>query len=147
MPKKRACKSKTKAGKACSRPPVTGTEFCIAHSPKELRDKKGFGGAQPGSGQPRKPRLVETLREKVEAEIEDWIRPFYEGQTATRHVVVGNGPSAHVEEVVDIPTRMAASREIFDRIEGKPRQTTELTGADGGALKVSLADLMERAEE
>lgn len=142
----RACKATTKAGKPCKAPPLDSGDFCIAHDRNSKKDL-GFGGSQPGSGRPPKPRIVDVLRERVENEIDEWLEPFYEGRTATRHVVVGNGPTAHVEEVPDIPTRMAASREVLDRTHGKSKQVNEITGADGGPVKLTLADLIGDDDE
>jgi hypothetical protein len=71
------------------------------------------------------------------------MEPLYEARKATRHVVVGNGPTAHVEEVPDIPTRLAAAKEVMDRTHGKSKQVNEITGADGGPLTVTFAELAD----
>ncbi len=44
------------------------------------------------------------------------------------------------EKLVDeaLNGNMAAIKEVADRIEGKPAQQVELTGADGGPLQISL---------
>lgn len=146
MPEKRRCKGTTRAGKACSAYPLTDSDFCLAHSDEERRASVGFTGeAGKLGGRPRKPRVVDVLREKVEDEIEEWLEPLYEARKATKHVVVGNGPTAHVEEVPDIPTRLAATREVIDRTHGKARQSVELSGADGGPVKLTFAELAEAA--
>jgi hypothetical protein len=45
---------------------------------------------------------------------------------AERALVVGNGPTAHLELVPDHPTRIAAARELLDRAYGRTRQASEV---------------------
>lgn len=40
---------------------------------------------------------------------------------------------------------MAAAREIFDRIDGKPKQQTEITGADGESIMRAVEVRLVRA--
>jgi hypothetical protein len=124
-PKKR-CSRTTKAGKRCRAWALHGIETCLAHADEKTRDNASFGGSY--GGRPRKPRFTEILSEQVRAEISDFLAPYREGLTATRHLVVGNGPTAHLEEVPDIPTRMAAMDKLFDRTDGRPTQHTEISG-------------------
>jgi hypothetical protein len=73
----------------------------------------------------------------MEAHIDETLAPLKEALSAEKSVVVGNGPQAHVEKVPDIPTRMAAARELLDRGYGRPKQTVD-------AIVVTDEDLLER---
>jgi hypothetical protein len=128
----RKCKGTTKAGKPCGSPPLRGSDFCLSHSPEEERESRGFGGAQEGSGRPPAAKPLRLLRERVEEEIDKWLAPFEDALSATQGVVVGNGPSARLEILPDHRTRMSAAEAVFDRVYGRPRQTTELVGDDLG---------------
>lgn len=116
------CKGTNKKGAPCASTSVRDNGYCFAHQPEEVRKSHGFGGPQEGAGRPRKPRAVDVLRERIEANIDRWLRPLEEGLDATRGVVVGDGDSARVEFVDDIPTRIKAHREAFDRAFGRPTQ-------------------------
>jgi hypothetical protein len=136
---RRKCQARTKAGKPCKATPLKGSSTCLAHDEK-AREKAGFGGAQEGAGRPANPRFTDLLRSEVQERAREVFAPLIDGLTATRWVVVGNGPSAHVEEVPDIPTRIGAAREIMDRVEGKPRQTSDVTAR----VDVHAKDQMNR---
>lgn len=143
----RACKATTKAGKPCKAPPLDGSDFCISHSPKAVQAEKGFGGpenAAKGGAATRVPKLSELIRQRVEAEADSIIDRLFDGLHATRSVVVGNGPTAHVEEVDDRELALKTIKEIADRTEGRPKQATEVTGP--GGEKLTLADLFGDAE-
>lgn len=128
---KRACKGKTKAGKRCKSPPRDGENFCISHSPKSVQAKVGFGGAENGAkggAAKRVPLLTEILRARVEERADEIIEKLLEGLDAERAVVVGNGPGAYVEIVADRVEVLKTIREVFDRMEGRPKSSTEVTG-------------------
>jgi hypothetical protein len=135
--KKRRCSELTKAGKACKGTPIAETDFttCRAHAPKEVREKSGFGGAQRGAGRPAKPKAIEILRERVEDRVDEVLAPLFDGLTATRGIALNvQGGGMVIETIPDIPTRITAARELLDRAYGRPKQLTELTGAEGGPL-------------
>lgn len=136
------CTATTKAGEPCKAKPLKDTDRCLAHSDEATRTSMNFQQG-PRPGRPPNPRAVDVLRERLDAELDEWLAPLYEARNATRHVVVGNGPSAHVEEVPDLPTRLAAFREMMDRVHGKPKQTQELSGSVG----LTLADLASLADD
>lgn len=120
---KRVCKAKTKAGKQCKARPLTDSDVCMSHSDAQTKKEMGFEHA----GRPRRPREIELIQEVAE-EFKGKLRQVYtDGLSATRHVVVGNGPEAHVEEVPDMPQRLKTAAEILDRLHGKPRQAVEMT--------------------
>lgn len=122
-------------GEVCGKQTYCDTDKCWGHQPKEVKAEKGFGGAQEGSGRPRRPRLSELYAEVAEEKREEIRAVLDRGLKAKRAVVVGNGPSAHVEEVEDIPTQLKTVAEITDRTDGKARQAVELTGEDGGPIE------------
>lgn len=99
----------------------------MAHAPEEFRQSRGFGGAQPGAGRPKAPRAVDVLRERLEAEADEWLKVLEDARTADRGVVVGDGEHARVEYVDDHPTRLKAFREVFDRGYGRPMQFHDVT--------------------
>ncbi len=121
----RRCSAQTKAGKRCSRSSVDGERVCVAHLPRKARESKGFGGPQPGSGRPRKPRVVEALREEVERR-SAWI--------VARYVELAGSD--------DDAVSLRALESLLDRVYGKPRQVTEVAGAGGGPLQVE--ELLDR---
>jgi hypothetical protein len=142
----RRCTATNKHGNPCRSWALKDQRFCLAHADQQTKASRGFGGVQEGGGRPPKPRVVDVLRERIEADIDKWFAVLTEARDAERAVVVGNGPQAYLEMVPDAGTRLAAFREAFDRVYGKAKQTTELTGADGGPLEVAAPlDARERA--
>lgn len=139
------CTSTTKKGAPCKAAPITGTDKCLAHADEKVRETIGFGGSQPGAGRPKNPRAVDVLRERIERDIDKVLDPLWDALDATNGVVVGNGASAEVEILPDYRTRIAAARELLDRGYGRPKQQTELTGADGGPVVVTFDQLAARA--
>lgn len=132
---KRRCKGETANGD-CRTYAIQGSDFCIAHSPKEVQEKAGFGGPQPGAGRPKNPRAVDVLRQKLEEDVDRVLEPLWEALAADTHTMVGSGEDAYAEILPDHKTRIVAVREILDRAYGRPKQATEVTGADGGPVTV-----------
>lgn len=128
------CDAITKKGKQCTRAALEGHATCLSHASKEVKESRGFGGAQKGAGRPKQPRVVDLLREKLDEHADQVLQVFVDAMTADRGVVVGNGPEAHVEYVPDHPTRIRAAESYLDRVVGKPRQAVEVTGAEGQPL-------------
>jgi hypothetical protein len=86
---------------------------------------------------PPKPRVVDVLRETIEAELADGIlRVFVDGLQATRIVIV-NGA---VEYVPDHAARHAAARELLDRAYGKPQAGVTVSGDYAAPLVVDLTN-------
>lgn len=125
--KKRSCTATTKAGKPCKAPPQSDRKVCLAHD-EERRASASFGGPEAGrkGGRPRHPKAIDVLRRRIEEDIDRWLKPLEEGLTAERGVVVGDGPTAHVEFFADYPTRMRAVQLAFDRAFGKPAQALDV---------------------
>lgn len=130
------CKAKTKKGKRCRSTSLIGA-YCFAHQPKEVRDKQGFGGAQPGAGRPRLPRPHERMREKIEAELDAIVAPYFETIKEAVMFVKYEGELI-VTDTPDLGARIAAAERLLDRVYGKPAQAVELTGAAGGAVAVEV---------
>ena len=141
---KRKCKGKTKAGKACKAAPLKGKDVCLAHADEKDRVSTGFGVT---GGRPRKPRVVDVVRERIEEDMDEWYAVLIEARSAMRSVVVGNGPSAYVAEVPDHPTRLRAFAEVMDRAYGKPKQIAELSGPGGGPIEHGPFDLSKLDDE
>ena len=87
-------------------------------------DARANPGGRPRVDEASKAMLCE-LRPKI-------IQRLAEGLDAEKAIVVGNGPSAHVEMVPDCPERRQSGKQLWEMLHGKPAQ--EITGADGGTL-------------
>lgn len=147
---KRTCKGTTKAGKACKANPLAaGTElggakasgdYCRAHDP-DLPDSARFGSRAQAKaagdlgGRPANPSVVGILRERFEARADAFLDALDEALQAQQPYTVGWGEEAYVEMVPDHRVRLKALEIAFDRVYGKPKQATELTGAGGGPIQ------------
>lgn len=134
MAKKRRCKAKTKAGKACKARPLKGEDVCLAHADEKTRVSTSF---QVGGGRPPKPRVVDVIRERIEADIERVLAPYFDALDnavvhATHEGIVI--PSDHP----DLSARIAAAEKLLDRAYGRPRQAMEVSGEGGGPVKASI---------
>lgn len=119
------CRATTKAGAACRARPQHDKPYCLAHDQK-ARESTGFGGAQPGAGRPPAPRAVDLIRERIEQDLDRWLKPLEDALEAERAVVVGTGENAHIEFSADHATRLRAVGEALDRAYGRPKQTQEM---------------------
>lgn len=87
------------------------------------KEKRPNGGHRPGSG--RKPLAATVLKEKLGDFAFDAIRAFkfcsklMDDESAEKNV------------------RLAAAREVMDRLWGKPTQAVQLSGKDGGPITIS----------
>jgi len=127
------CKATKKGGASCGAWALKGREFCRAHDP-ETPSAARFGTVEQATaagkqgGRPRNPRPSEVLRDRIDDRIDEVLAPLFDGLTAERAVVVGTGPGARLEMVVDHPTRIAAAREVMDRVEGRPTAKAAIAG-------------------
>lgn len=137
------CTATTKSGEPCKAKPLKDTDRCLAHSDATTRESVGFVAANGFAGRKPNPRAVDVLRERIEQDIDKVLNPLWDALEADRGVVVGNGPSAHVDYVPDFSARIAAARELLDRGYGKPKQTNEVSGNIG----MTLADLASLADD
>lgn len=148
MASKRRCKGKTKAGKACRAKPLKGSDFCISHSDKAVQAEVGFGGSLNGAlggAATRKPRAVDVLRERMEERIDEVLAPLFDALTASRGIALTiKGGGMEIGYTPDHAARLAAVKELLDRAYGRPKQMTELTGADGEAIQIQALSEFER---
>jgi hypothetical protein len=91
---------------------------------------------------------VDIIRERIEQDVDPVLAPLWAGLQAERAVVVGNGPTAHVEFAPDYATRIAAARELLDRGYGRPMQATavEHSGRIDAKHVVEIPDTAERRD-
>lgn len=137
-------------GEVCGKPLYDGTDKCWGHQPKEVKDAKGFGGPQEGSGPKPRPRASDMFWEVYEEKRDALRKAIDEALEADRAVVVGNGPSAHVEHVPDHPTRLKALDMVLDRTDGKPRQSLEMSGPEGSTIPIGVVmddELAQKARD
>ncbi len=145
MAERRWCKGKAQSGEQCRAYPLRpGTEFggvtvsgewCITHDPEIPTDAKPQG-AQPGSGRKRNPRAIDVLRRRLEERADEVLNPLFAALEADVATVVGRGEEAMVDYQPDHRTRLLAVKEILDRVYGRPKQATEITGPAGGPVQV-----------
>lgn len=147
---KRRCQGTTKAGKPCKAAPLKDGAYCCAHD-RTRSDDDRFGspawssraGASP---KPHVPKLIEALAAKVEEHAEQLVQAYIDALAADRGVVVGFGENAELELVPDYAMRVRAADAIYDRLLGKPRQQTEISGPEGGPIELDApSDHTERA--
>lgn len=127
------CTGTNKKGQPCRATVRRDAETCISHASKEVRESAGFGGAQPGAGRPPNPRAIDLLRERLEARADKVLDVLFDALDATFETEDGR--------LVDHKTRMIAQREIFDRVYGKAKQATEISGPGGTPVQMTAVDL------
>jgi len=134
------CTSLTKAGKTCQAGSVKGTGLCFSHTPGGLGGQAAAGGTARRKVQPK-----EVLRDQLEelrgrlAELDgEAVRALTEALGADRALVVGNGPTAWVATAPDHAVRLSAAKELWDRLYGRPAQTTRLEAGGGGVLLAAV---------
>lgn len=116
-----ACQGVTKAGRPCRNTAVGDDGYCIAHSPRETEGSRRFGGVQPGSGRPRKPRAIDVLKEKVEEQIDTVIAPYFDALASD-----------------DQDLRLKAADRLLDRSYGKAAQVVRHQGDRDEPLNVNV---------
>lgn len=154
---KRTCKGLTKKGTPCESPPLKHGELCISHD-KEAQGIVGFGGSQPGSGRPRLPKPTDIARQLLEDNVRIALQPHFR---ALGYEIEQDGDGLHliaapnggaklygteqrtgqvrVSQHDDLGAQIAAAEKLLDRVYGKPKQSTEITGAEGGPVAVASA--------
>jgi hypothetical protein len=136
--RKRRCKGKTKRGTRCKAWALQGTDRCSAHPPANDPLSPAFGSPEQASaagklgGRPRNPRVVDVLRDKIEAEIETVIAPYFDALKGAMLHATYEG-DVIVSEHPDLGARINAAEKLLDRTYGKPRQTIEHAGPQEGA--------------
>jgi hypothetical protein len=142
---RRRCKGETEDGD-CRANPLKDSDYCLAHSDATTRESVGFIAANGKAGRPKNPRAVDVLRERLEERVDAVLDVLWDGLEADLVTVSGSGEDAERNIEPDHRIRITAAREILDRAYGRPRQTTEVSGPDGGPLTVvDLSDEQTRA--
>lgn len=163
---KRSCKKQTKKGKPCGAPPLKpGTviegvsvsgDYCRQHD-KDLPDSARIGGAQPGSGRPRVPTATEVMRNLVEENVAAILSPHFRilGYEVVIDPKKGIGLKAleaggaklygesregiiNASQYEDLGAQLAAAEKILDRVFGRPKQATEISGPGGGPIEADI---------
>jgi hypothetical protein len=125
------CDGLTKAGDPCKRSVGENGRQCWRHAPATRTDALEASRA---GAEKRDEELLIELRRQVLKDPEPVVRPILEALAATKNYLT-NG------ELVTVPdhaTRIKAFETVADRLLGKPIQSTEITGADGGPLLALL---------
>ena len=159
---------KTKAdGKPCGSYKLRGKSTCLAHADAETRESVGFGGYQEGSGRPRVPRPTDVARGLIERNVLAVQRPYwrtlgYDVQLGPDGPVLTELPQGAaklygeskdgdivVSHADDLAAQMMAADKLQDRVYGKPKTTTEISGAlvTGGPELVENQELAAKARE
>lgn len=157
---KRKCKGTTKAGKACKAAPLSDKDFCLAHADAKTRESAGFVAVNGKAGRKPLPTPTEVARKLIEDNIAIILRPHFRalgfdvevGEAGIGLVPLdGGGAKLYGESregivqaspYEDLGAQIAAADKLLDRIYGRARQATEITGANGGP--VTFADLAAR---
>lgn len=121
------CNSVTKKGERCTRPVGENGMQCWRHAPETKGDALEASNA--GAAK-RDEAILTELRRQVLRNPEAIINPLIDALEATKTYVTNGEPVT----VPDHATRIKAFETIADRLLGKPTQTNEITGADGGPL-------------
>lgn len=160
-----ACAGTTKKGQPCKARPLKDQATCLAHADEETRASVSFGGPRAGAlgGRPRNPRPSEIARQLIERNELVLQRPYW--RTLGYDVELGpEGP--YLVEMVDEETgkpvggaklfgeskdgvvkvsshddlgaMITAAEKLQDRVYGRPKTTTEISGPEGQAIEVEL---------
>lgn len=132
----RKCAGTNRAGAPCRANPLRVSDFCSAHDPDRPDDQR-FGSRVQATAaatgvQKRVPGVMERMRERVEAEADAILAPYFEA--------LAGGDDGDIEQ------RMRAAERLLDRCFGKPKQSAELSGAlslDERALEAELESELE----
>jgi len=151
-------------GEPCGAYPRAGKTTCMGHADKAEQESAGFGGSQPGAGRPPLPSPSQVARELIEENVAIILRPHfralgYDVETGDQGVVLipleGGGAKLYGEsregivkasDHEDLGAQMAAADKLLDRIYGRPKQATELSGPGGGGIPVTGAAIPDESD-
>lgn len=86
------------------------------------------------------------MRDRVREEAEAILAPYFAALTGA--VVFDKLGGAHVPTLYpDLGARIDAAEKLLDRVEGKPKQTTEVSGPDGGPVQTEVSDALLADDE
>lgn len=161
----RACKSINTAGEPCKANPLKGSDYCSAHDPS-LPDSVRFGSpvqakeAAKLAGRPPLPKPTDVARALIEENVHRILRPHFRalGMDITAEgtvevlergaVLTGEAKDGTVVASVieDLGAQIAAAEKLLDRVYGRPKQQTEISGPEGGPIELAPpADAMEKS--
>jgi hypothetical protein len=106
---RRGCSATRLDGDRCGGWALNGSEFCLSHDPSKREEQHAF--RVKGGENRRKPKVTDVLRERVEAELDAWLHPFYAARD-------GDDPQLALK----------AAESVLGRVYGRPKQTNELSG-------------------
>jgi hypothetical protein len=137
---------------------VVSGKWCRSHD-EDIPASATFGARARENGRlggrPRTPKPTEVMRQLVEENAEHILGPYF--RTLGLRIVRAEDGSMHAEvdrdggaklfgeskdgeikmtSIDDLGAMIAAADKVLDRIFGKPKQSTELTGAEGGAVEI-----------
>jgi hypothetical protein len=135
-------------------------KWCRAHD-EDLPPSARFGSRAHArenglkGGRPAMPKPTEVMRTLIEESVEAIIAPHFRtlglklerGDDGRLHAVVDPDGGAKlfgeskdgeikITTIDDLGAHIAAAEKLLDRVYGKPKQSTELTGAEGGAVEI-----------
>lgn len=158
---KRECKEKRKDGKPCTAAPLKGRDVCLAHADADTRESAGFVADNGKGGRPRVPTATEVMRELVEEHVAVILGPHFrvlgydveiaeqkDGSRKVGLVPLKDGGAklfgesregvVKMSSFEDLGAQLAAAEKILDRVFGRPKQATELTGPGGGPIEADI---------
>jgi hypothetical protein len=103
-----------------------------------------IGGPVPGNGRKAMPKFLDVAREKLEEHAEAIAQVYTDAMVAVKPSYTTKD-GTFIEGGPDHLVRLKAIDDWQNRVLGRPRQTTELTGAGGGPI--TIAELARRASE
>jgi hypothetical protein len=140
-------------GDPCGAYARKGKTTCMGHADKVEQEAAGFGGSQPNAGRPKLPTPTEVARDLIEQNIAIVLRPHFRtlgfdietGEGGVVLVPLAEGGAKlygesregviNASEYEDLGAQIAAADKLLDRIYGRPKQATELTGPGGGPIE------------
>jgi hypothetical protein len=130
------CTATTRNGQPCHATPGPDG-YCIAHRPRNPEEPRVFGGAQPGGGRPRKPRLRDELEKYLAENAERLNRAYWANLFRAM-------------DTDDERVRLQATVELGNRLYGRPAQSVDvaMSGAPpvlAGRLVIEDAEFRQLA--
>lgn len=147
------CRATTKKGKPCRAYALAGRETCLAHADAETRESVGFVADNGKGGRKPLPKPTDVARRLVEQHVEVTLAPHFatlgyrveRDEAGELSIVADESLGARIygeskdgdirmTDHADLGAQITAAEKLLDRIYGRPKQATEVTGADGAPL-------------
>jgi hypothetical protein len=137
--------------------PEEDQDWCAAHHP-DLTGTDRFGSPAQAKaagelgGRPALPKPTDVARRLVEENVAAILRPHFKALglllqddgtvTPLERGAVLTGESKEgvvkASDIEDLAGQMAAAEKLLDRVYGRPKQATEISGPEGGPITTSL---------